>query len=188
MNVEVYTDGSALHNPGPAGAAYIIHWYVQNENDLPEEKELIGSRGFRHSTSQRMEQTAAIDGLNEFIQQANKNGFGEKPSQLNLYSDSEYVCKAINNRWIDRWLQNNWMTAGYQGSQPKPVANKDLWEKLLASMNQIRRMGVNLVFNHVTGHSGVPLNERCDELARSAASDTQNHQIDEVYERSRQGR
>ena len=104
--------------------------------------------------------------------------------QLNLSSDSEYVCNAINFRWLQKWQQNNWMTSGFQGRKPTDVKNKDLWEQVVALQNQMQSMGLNLTVNHVKGHNGHEFNERADQLAVAAAADSTNHLIDEVYEKT----
>lgn len=181
--VEIYTDGSAIRNPGPAGFGYIIRWYVPKENELPETKELSNSKGFRLSTNSRMEIMGVLEALNEFKTEYRKNTFGDS-GQVNVFSDSEYVCNSINKRWIDKWQTNNWMTSGYNGQAPKSVANRDLWEKMLQITGEIRSMGITVTFNWVKGHNGDPMNERCDQLANTAAS-SQPQAIDEVYESAR---
>ena len=97
-------------------------------------------------------------------------------------SDSEYLCKAINQHWIDKWSQNNWMTSGFKGQKPKPVKNKDLWEQVIAMQQKVSSMGINLTVTHVDGHSGHQFNERADQLAVAASNGT-NHISDEVYEK-----
>ena len=182
--VEIYTDGSAIRNPGPAGTAYILRWYIPKENELPETKELEFIKGFRLSTNSRMEIMGALEGLTQFNTMYRQGTFGES-GQVNLFSDSEYLCNAVNKRWLDAWQSRNWMTSGYGGKPAKPVANRDLWERLLAIMSQIRSLGINITFTHVMGHNGDPMNERADALARSAAENNSNQNIDTAYEQSK---
>ena len=82
-----------------------------------------------------------------------------RPCEVMLYSDSKYVVDAFNQRWIDGWLKKGW-----KRGKNEPVKNVDLWKRLLAAKekHQVR-------FNWVKGHDGHPQNERCDELATSAA-------------------
>ena len=82
-----------------------------------------------------------------------------KPCQVDLYSDSQYLVKAFNDRWIDGWQKNNW-----KNSKKEPVKNRDLWERLLAAK---KPHDVNFIW--VKGHAGHPGNERCDILATTAA-------------------
>lgn len=183
MPVEIYTDGSCLRNPGPGGLAYIIRFYEEPANDLdaPTPQVTEHNQGFRLSTNNRMEIMAAIYGLTELISKINDHSF-EGVGQINLYTDSEYLANAINQGWLNRWMQNNWMTSGFRGSNPKPVKNKDLWEKVTDLQDQLKRLAVNFTIHHVKGHNGDEFNEKADRLAVAASNGT-NHIIDEVYEK-----
>lgn len=185
MPIDLYTDGSSLRNPGASGLAYIIrYWESPSEQDgMPEEKIIEGSQGFRLSTNNRMEIMAGIYGLNAIIENVN-NGTFEGLTQINLSSDSEYFVKAINQNWLSRWQQNNWMTSSFNGAKPKAVKNKDLWEQVIEIQNKLRSMSINLTLSHVDGHSGVELNERADQLAVAASNDGTHHIIDEFYEKT----
>ena len=182
MPIELYTDGSCSKNPGPGGLGYIIRYWEQKENsDLPEPKIIEGNQGFRLTTNNRMEIMAAIYGINNIIDLIN-NGTLSGTTQLNLTSDSEYLCNAINQRWINKWEENNWMTSGFQGRQPKPVKNKDLWEQIINLQNKLKSMNINFTITHIKGHSGHEFNERDDQLATSATAAGTNHIIDQIYE------
>ncbi len=137
--VIIHTDGSCLSNPGPGGWAAILHWQ-------DNEREISGAEP--DSTNNRMELTAAINGLNAVT----------RPMTIDLYTDSKYVMTGVTD-WMPRWKANGWKTAA-----KKPVANQDLWQQLdsAVSRHQVR-------WHWVKGHAGNPLNERCDRLARSAA-------------------
>lgn len=183
MPIELYTDGSCLRNPGAGGLAYIIrYWEVKGDTDLPEPKVIEGNQGFRLTTNNRMEIMAGIYGLNFIIDQINSGTFSGA-TQINLTSDSEYFCNAINQKWINKWMENNWMTSGFKGSQPKPVKNKDLWEQVIEIENKLKSMNITLTVAHVKGHAGHEFNEKADKLAVAASSGT-NHIIDEIYERT----
>ncbi len=107
-------------------------------------RELSG--GDRHTTNNRMELTAVIKALAEL----------RKSAEIDVYSDSSYVVKGMTG-WIHDWKRRGWKRAS--GS----LENVDLWRELaeLADLHRIR-------WHWVRGHSGDPLNERADELAKTA--------------------
>ena len=114
--------------------------------DGDETRELSGSE--RSTTNQRMELMGAIRGLAAIP--------GRR--RVNLYTDSAYVMNCFRDRWYERWERSGWVNSGRQ-----PVANRDLWVRLIA---ETRRHEV--IWHKVRGHSGDPLNERVDRLARAA--------------------
>ncbi len=82
--------------------------------------------------------------------------------RVHIVSDSAYVINCFRDGWHERWQRSGWRNAAKQ-----PVANRDLWEQLLAEV--VRH---EVAWHKVAGHSGDPLNERVDRLARKrAASD-----------------
>ncbi len=146
MRVEIYSDGSARGNPdGPGGYGTILR-YVDPKGEV-HEKEI--SAGYDKTTNNRMELMGAIAGLEAL----------NKPCDVEMFSDSKYVISAFNEHWIDGWLKKGWKTAGN-----KPVKNVELWKRLLkaAEPHGIR-------WNWVKGHAGHSENERCDQLATTAA-------------------
>ena len=82
-----------------------------------------------------------------------------RPCEVEVHSDSQYVVNAFNKHWIDGWKKRGWKTANKQ-----PVKNRDLWERLLTAKSKHK-----VEFIWVKGHAGHELNERCDELATTAA-------------------
>ncbi len=137
--VDIFTDGSCLGNPGPGGYGVILRY--KNKS-----KEL--NQGFLLTTNNRMELLAAIEGLASLTE----------PCQVTLTTDSQYVRQGIT-QWIHNWKKRNWLT-----STKKAVKNADLWQRL---DEETKRHQIN--WKWVKGHSGHPDNERCDELAREAA-------------------
>jgi ribonuclease HI len=111
-------------------------------------EERVVSGGESPTTNQRMELAGAIAGLAAVP--------GRR--RVHLSSDSAYVVNCFLDRWWESWQRNGWRNAGKQ-----PVANRDLWERLIA---QTQRHDV--IWHKVKGHSGEPLNERVDALARAA--------------------
>ena len=135
----VYTDGACSGNPGPGGwAAIIIHAECEN----------VVSGAEPHTTNQRMELRAAIEGLAAVA----------SDQRVHLHTDSSYVMNCFRDRWFERWERDGWLRADRQ-----PVTNRDLWERLIV---ETRRHDV--VWTKVKGHSGDPLNDRVDALARGA--------------------
>ncbi len=155
MKVKIYTDGAARGNPdGPGGYGTVLE-YVDTRGEL-HTKEL--SQGYKKTTNNRMELMAVIAGLEAL----------NRPCEVELYSDSQYVVNAFNQHWIDGWLKKGWM----RGKNEK-VKNVDLWKRLLAAKEPH-----HVKFVWVKGHAGHPQNERCDALATGAA-DGKNLIVDE---------
>ena len=139
-SVEIFTDGACRGNPGPGGWAAILRWGGF-------EKELTG--GAAETTNNRMELTAAIEGLSAL----------KEPCIVHLYSDSKYLTDAVNQGWLDKWRAKAWKRQGNE-----PVKNEDLWKRLCAAMEPHCT-----AFIWVRGHDGHPENERCDALATASA-------------------
>lgn len=137
--INLYSDGSSLGNPGPGGWGTILEY---NGN----EKELSGPQ--ENTTNNQMELKGVIEGLKAL----------NSPCIVNIVSDSTYVVKGINE-WLDSWVKNNWRTAG-----KKPVKNLELWQEYLEVSKKHK---INAKW--VKGHAGHEHNERCDILARTQA-------------------
>jgi ribonuclease HI len=148
----IYTDGACLGNPGPGGYGVI----VDGGGSCGEK-----SGGFRLTTNNRMEITAAIVGLESVPPKCS----------ITLYSDSQYLVKAINEGWAVRWRSKNWMRT----SKDKAL-NPDLWARLLKLCEERE-----VEFRWVRGHNGHSQNERCDQLANTAAK-RGNLPVDKGYE------
>jgi ribonuclease HI len=149
MEVIMYTDGSSRGNPGPGGYGVVL----MSGN---KRKEL--SQGFRRTTNNRMELMAVIAGLEAM----------KKPGlQITVYSDSQYVVKAVKEGWLNKWLATNFA---------KGKKNKDLWVKFYDLYKQH-----TMKFMWVKGHADNPYNNRCDELATMAA-DGKDLLVDAGYE------
>jgi len=146
----IYTDGASRGNPGPGGYGTILFWGSHR-------KELSG--GYRYTTNNRMELMAVIAGLEAL----KKDGL-----KVTIYSDSQYVVKAVEQGWLKNWVATN-----FKGGKK----NKDLWLRFddLAHKHSVR-------FVWVRGHADNPYNNRCDELATAAADGT-GLLIDEGFEK-----
>jgi ribonuclease HI len=134
--VELYSDGSGTAS-GPGGYGVVLRYGAH-------EKELSGFEP--EATSQRMEQLAAIRGLEALT----------KPQTVQVFSDSQYLVRGMNE-WLSGWIRNKRLDT------PGALANQDLWQQLaaLADIHQVS-------WHWVRGHSGQPFNERCDKLAKRA--------------------
>ena len=157
MNVTLYSDGSSRGNPGPGGFGTVLH-YVTPKGELVK---LELSQGYADTTNNRMELMGVIAGLEAL----------NRPCDVKVISDSQYVVKAFTEHWIDSWVKGNWKR------KAGPVLNSDLWKRLLKAMEPH-----NVSFEWIKGHAGHPENERCDELATMAADeDPSKLLIDEGY-------
>lgn len=149
MFVKVYTDGAARGNPdGPGGYGTVLE-YVDTKGQL-HTKEI--SQGYKKTTNNRMELMAVIAGLEAL----------NRPCDVEVYSDSQYVVNAFNQHWIEGWIKKGW-----KRGKNEPVKNVDLWKRLLEVKGKHQ-----VEFIWVKGHDGHPQNERCDMLATSAADGT----------------
>jgi ribonuclease HI len=133
--VDIFTDGACLPNPGAGGWAAILRYRTT-------ERELSGFAP--DTTNNRMELMAAIAGLAALT----------RPCRVRLHSDSQYLRDGMT-KWINGWKRKGWLTANQ-----KPVKNVDLWQRLDAFATQHQ-----ITWIWVRGHSGHPENERCDALA-----------------------
>jgi ribonuclease HI len=150
-HVTIYTDGACLGNPGPGGYGVIL-FYRGHKREL--------SGGYNRTTNNRMEIMAAIAGLEAL----------KEKCEVTLYSDSEYLVKAMSRGWAQRWRANGW-----KRNKREKVLNPDLWARLLqlCEYHQVQ-------FRWVKGHAGTAENTRCDELAMQAAQQS-NLPSDEGY-------
>jgi ribonuclease HI len=139
-HINLYTDGACRGNPGRGGWGAILVFEGH-------EKELSG--GEKSTTNNRMELTAAIEGLRAI----------KYPCEVTLTSDSKYLVDAIEKNWLVSWKRKGWKKA-----DGKPVLNIDLWQAL---DEELTRHKVTFVW--VKGHEGHAYNERCDALATAYA-------------------
>ena len=131
----IYTDGACSGNPGPGGWAAILT-YGENEREL--------SGGESATTNNRMELMAVISALTAL----------KESCEVELWTDSQYIEKAINEGWLAGWKRRGWKRKGGE------LKNIELWQEL------DRLLGLPRVnFNWLKGHDGHEYNERCDALA-----------------------
>ena len=133
--VTIYTDGACSGNPGPGGWASILR-YGDNIKEL--------SGGEKDTTNNRMELLAAISAL-ELL---------KEPCEVALYTDSQYLCNAINKGWLKGWKAKGWKR------KEGELKNPDLWQRLDALLATHA-----VTFFWVKGHADNAFNNRCDALA-----------------------
>ena len=136
--VVIYTDGACSGNPGPGGWGSVLLFNGHR-------REMSG--GDAETTNNRMEMMAVIQALETL----------KRSCSVMIYTDSVYVMKGITE-WIEQWKKRGWKTAAR-----KPVKNVELWQRLEQAISPH-----NVKWTWVKGHSGVPENERADELATTA--------------------
>ena len=137
--IQLWTDGSCLGNPGPGGWAFVA---TDGKNTAER------SGGEENTTNNRMELMAVLRALTA----------AKKHAEVEIHTDSQYVKNGMES-WIKNWKRNNWRTAN-----KKPVKNQDLWQALDEVASNVK-----IHWFWVKGHAGNELNERVDELARTAA-------------------
>jgi ribonuclease HI len=136
--VVIYTDGACSGNPGPGGWGSVL-MYRGHRREM--------SGGDACTTNNRMELMAVIKALEAL----------KRPCNITIHTDSTYVMKGMTE-WLAQWKQRNWKTAAKQ-----PVKNVELWQRLEKAIAAHK-----VKWTWVKGHSGIPENERADELARLA--------------------
>jgi ribonuclease HI len=141
--IEVWTDGGCIGNPGPGAWAFVVR----------RDAELEERSGFEEmTTNNRMELIAVREALRGISARPRAKGI-----PVAVHTDSQYVQKGITG-WIHTWIRNGWKT-----SAKKPVKNSELWRAL---WELSRDLPIRWVW--VMGHAGVEMNERCDKLVQQA--------------------
>jgi ribonuclease HI len=143
--VYAYTDGASSGSRGPGGYGVVLTREGKTE-------EISG--GEQNTTNQRMEVTAACVALET----------AEEGCVVTVYSDSSYLVNCMRRGWHKKWRENSWLN--HLG---KPVANRDLWERLLEATERHQEVW----WRKVRGHSKTAGphkagNDRADELAVAA--------------------
>ena len=147
--ITLYTDGAARGNPGRGGYGALL-LFGKHKKEI--------SKGFKHTTNNRMELWGIIAGLEAIT---------NRDIPVTIYSDSKYVVDSINLKWLDTWMKTN-----FKGGKKNP----DLWRRYFELSKEFE---IKIVW--VKGHADNPYNNRCDELA-TAAADGGNLERDVYYE------
>jgi len=146
--VLVWTDGACRGNPGPGGWAAVVVW--------PDGEVVELSGGAAHTTNNRMEYAAALEGLRSL----------PAGCRACVVTDSRLMLDSMT-RWLAGWKRRGWRTAGGD-----PVKNQDLIVALDAELGRHEAVRWHWVKGHETGaeHAHKALNDRADRLAVAAAA------------------
>lgn len=142
LTYEIWSDGACAHKTTGAGGYAAVLVARRSDGTTAKQWEVFG--GALKATNNRMELMAVIAGLRDLPARA----------RVCIFIDSTYVKKNFED-WLKRWQSNGWLTA-----DGKQVKNRKLWEEL---STEVACRKVKWV--QVPGHTGVPLNERADQLA-----------------------
>lgn len=157
--MKIYTDGSCLENPGPGGWAFVT-------SSLKEKGKMEVKDGYEFkTTNNRMELLAALNALLFVKVFFENNEVDCRKENIEIISDSAYVVNAMKNKWLESWKENDWKTV-----KGKDVKNKDLWMAIDKVVRELNCKKEIVVFVKVKGHSGNPMNELVDKLARRQAT------------------
>lgn len=137
--IEVYTDGACSGNPGPGAFAVVI-----------VEGEALSAivKGYERTTNNRMELEAVVTACQYLIEQPTTT------RTITLYTDSQYVARAVNEGWLTRWL------AQARSANRRP--NWDLWLQLADALRELPHLHIQWI----PGHAGTPYNEVANRLAQ----------------------
>jgi ribonuclease HI len=145
IEAHAYTDGASTGSRGPGGYGVVISWKGKTE-------EISG--GEQDTTNLRMEITAACVAL-EMIDEGHK---------VTIYSGASYLVNCMRRGWYKKWQENRWLN-----HRKAPVANRDLWERLLEATRRHHEVRSRKVKGHqMTGGTHKSGNDRADELAVAA--------------------
>lgn len=137
----IFCDGACSGNPGPGGWGAVI---TTMDGQVLE----LGG-GHSQTTNNQMEMTATLEAI---------RALEGRSGPITIYTDSVYVIRGIT-QWIWGWMRNGWKTG-----EGKDVSNRELWQALSSAVGARKKLG-EINWKYVRGHTGVPGNERCDEIA-----------------------
>lgn len=150
-SVQIFTDGSAIDNPGGKGGIAVV---VRYPDHLQRRDEVICEIGYAESTNNRMELLACIKAL-EWIR---KNKPWPDVTRVQIITDSKYVADNVGYRaWT--WKKNKW-----RNRHGEPKENTDLWKKLLSGRQKV---GMYVEFVQTKGKKSEIL-RKVDETAKKA--------------------
>lgn len=142
----IFTDGASRGNPGPGGWGAIV---------VAGQQVTERGGGEIRTTNNRMELKAVISGLEFAVENS--------AEQVLVYTDSSYVLRGATE-WLRGWEAKNWIT-----STKTEVLNKDLWQDMSAVLRAAQAKGIKIVWKLLSGHVGIPGNERADVIATEFA-------------------
>lgn len=139
----IFTDGASRKNPGPGGYGAVVLF-----PKLDEAVELGGAKP--NTTNNEMELSAVITAL-AYVWNNSAN--------VHIYTDSQYVMNGAS-KWMYGWEKKGW-----KKREGDPVMHQAMWEQLLNLVREREDKNSKITWHHVSGHVGIPANERADAIA-----------------------
>ena len=153
--IRIFTDGSALENPGPGGWAAIMEVKGKRRSQ---------SQGYKRTTNNRMELMGPVVTL-DFLVKLQSEGKISDVEKVIVVTDSEYLVSAMTRGWAKRWRKNQWIKQ--DGDKAK---NTDLWKSILHAVDRLKKVEFRWVRGHARFSEAFGKeNEACDRLAKEAA-------------------
>jgi ribonuclease HI len=149
--IYIFSDGACKGNPGPGGWGSIILY------PPAEVMELAGRAAA--TTNNQMEIRGTLEALRKITTLPELS----KVTEVHIHSDSVYLLRGAT-QWIWGWIKRGWLTA-----EGQPVSNKEMWIELQSVLREFPK-SIKFHWHFVRGHVGIPSNERCDEIAVTAAA------------------
>lgn len=163
MKYRIYCDGSTRAN-GQEGAVGAWAYVVMTEEGKFWKIIQSAAEAVDNTTNQRMELTAAINAI-EWVAKEMMVPF----DSIEVYTDSAYLHNCYTQKWYVNWQRNGWVN-----SKKQPVANQDLWEKLIPWFET-----PEITFKKTKGHADDQLNNLVDNMAQNASA-VRKKEIDSV--------
>ena len=167
--IRIYTDGSALENPGAGGWAAIMERKGKRRSQ---------SKGYRRTTNNRMELMGAAESLDFLVKLESEKKIDSDTSVI-VITDSEYLVSAMTRGWAKRWRKNQWTKQ--DGEKAK---NTDLWKRILHASDRLKKVEFRWVRGHARYREAFSAeNDMCDKMAKEVAGQPQDRLlVDEGYE------
>lgn len=151
MKFTIYCDGSTRNN-GYENAVGAWAYVILNDKEEIIHQNCMSVKG---ATNQQMELVAAAEAIEYLFEKELVVPF----DTVNIYTDSAYLHNCYTQKWYKSWQMNGW-----KNSKKQPVANKELWERLVQwfEMPEIN-------FVKTRGHAGIKWNEYVDTMAQTTS-------------------
>ncbi len=152
---KIYTDGSCKGN-GKKNNYGACGYIVLDSNN---NKIYSFVHGYKNTTNQRMEMQAIYDSCIYIKENLKNDSFS-----CEIYTDSAYCVRCVNEKWYEKWEKNNW-----KNSSKEPIKNQDIWKKIIPFFNDNR-----FIFKKIKGHSDNFYNNEIDNIVQNYAEDLKN--------------
>lgn len=166
MKLSVFTDGACTNNGKPGAKASYAYWFPENPSlsfadKVPSDEPQTNNRG---------ELLAIEKAIDKVIE-----SFDASDIKIHIYTDSDYSRKCLT-LWIPGWVRKNWKTA-----EGKPVANRDLIERISSKLLQFESFAITHVKAHTSGEDELSKNNHIvDRMAVAVLEGKKEEEIKEV--------